>query len=147
MIDTGNYYTLNHLALITGLTDRTLRNYLSVGLLRGEKINGLWHFTPEQVEEFLHNPAVQPSILAKYNAIIYDFLLDNSKQTAESCVILDLPDGERKKTAEFFCYEISNDPTYHDLRFAYNALSGTPRVILKGRAEQVNRLLEKFYRQ
>ena len=36
MTDTGNYYVLNHLVLITGLTDRTLRSYIASGILQGE---------------------------------------------------------------------------------------------------------------
>ncbi len=43
----GNYYLISHLVLSTGLTDRTIRNYIASGILQGEKINGLWHFTPE----------------------------------------------------------------------------------------------------
>lgn len=74
-----NLYLINHLVLITGLTDRTIRSYISSGILKGEKINGIWHFTAEEVEDFIKNPAVRPSITAKNNAIIYDFLLDNSK--------------------------------------------------------------------
>lgn len=30
---TGNYYLISHLTLITGLTDRTIRNYISAGFL------------------------------------------------------------------------------------------------------------------
>ena len=33
-------YTLNDLALMTGFTTRTLRNYLTQGLLKGKKENG-----------------------------------------------------------------------------------------------------------
>ena len=80
MDNTGNYYLINHLVLSTGLTDRTIRNYISNGILQGEKINGLWHFTPEQVEAFICHPAVRPSILAKQNSAIYDFLLDDKKE-------------------------------------------------------------------
>ena len=75
-----NLYLINHLVLITGLTDRTIRSYISSGILKGEKINGIWHFTAEEVEDFIKNPAVRPRIIAKNNAIIYDFLLDNSKK-------------------------------------------------------------------
>ena len=57
----GNLYTLGHLVMFTGLTDRTLRSYIKLGFLEGEKINGLWHFTPEQVEKFIENEAVRPS--------------------------------------------------------------------------------------
>ena len=76
----GNYYLISHLVLSTGLTDRTIRNYIASGILQGEKINGLWHFTPEQVEHFLRHPAVRPSILAKNNGLVYDFLLYTRKQ-------------------------------------------------------------------
>ena len=78
---TGNYYLINHLVLITGLTDRTIRNYISNGILHGEKINGLWHFTPEEVESFIAHPAVRPSILAKHHSAVYDFLLEKQKRT------------------------------------------------------------------
>lgn len=37
----GEYYTINPVTLLTGLTDRTIRNYIRMGLLQGEKINGL----------------------------------------------------------------------------------------------------------
>lgn len=79
MEHTGNYYTLSQLALITGLTERTLRNYIISGILEGEKINGKWHFTSEQVDRFICHPSVRPSIVAKQNALIYDFLLKTRK--------------------------------------------------------------------
>lgn len=102
MENTGNYYLINHLVLITGLSDRTIRNYISSGILQGEKINGLWHFTPEQVECFICHPAVRPSILAKDHAAVYDFLFDSKKCTCETCVIMDLPGRARKKLRNTF---------------------------------------------
>lgn len=33
---TGNFYTINHIVLISGLTDRTIRSYIASGILRGE---------------------------------------------------------------------------------------------------------------
>ena len=86
MQDCENYYLISHLVLFTGLTDRTIRNHLSAGILQGEKINGLWHFTPEQVEAFVRHPAVRPGILAKNNALVYDFLLDHAKKEPEICI-------------------------------------------------------------
>ena len=58
--ETGNYYTLGHLSQITGLTDRTLRTYLSKGILEGEKINGVWHFTEVQLDAFSGTPPSAP---------------------------------------------------------------------------------------
>lgn len=141
---TGNYYNINSIVLISGLTDRTIRSYISSGILEGEKINGLWHFTPEQVEAFLRHSAVRPSILAKSNGIVYDFLLEDKKQTQETCMILDLPGEDKKAIAEFFCYAINNGD-YSDLQFRFDSVSGTPRVILRGDTAQVLALVSAYY--
>ena len=61
--ETGHYYTLGHLSQITGLTDRTLRTYLSKGILEGEKINGVWHFTEVQLDAFFRHPSVRPALI------------------------------------------------------------------------------------
>ena len=143
MENTGNYYLINHLVLFTGLTDRTIRNYISSGILQGEKINGLWHFTPEQVEHFICHPAVRPSILAKQHAIIYDFLLDNKKNDFEICMILDVPGKRKKEIAEYFCYRISNED-FQNIRFSFDGVTSVPRVILKGNAVEVLRLVNGF---
>ena len=139
----GNYYTIGHMVQFTGLTDRTIRNYIALGILEGEKINGIWHFTPEQVERFVRDPAVKPSIQAKKNAMVFDFLLGNPKAGRRACVILDLPGEDEKKTAEFFCHSIT-EGDYHDLRFSFDSLNGTPRVILSGDAGEVLPLVNAF---
>ena len=146
MQDTGNYYLISHLVLFTGLTDRTIRSYISSGILQGEKIEGIWHFTPEQVEEFVRHPAVRPSILAKNNALIYDFLLDTSKKQPEICMVLDLPGTDPKPAMEFFCYSISNGD-FQKIRFSYDGIGKMPRIILKGSASDVTALLTEYQRR
>ena len=142
-METGNYYLISHLVLFTGLTDRTIRSYLSSGILQGEKINGLWHFTPEEVEKFVCHPAVRPSILAKNNALIYDFLLDTSKKRSEICIILDLPGIDPKPAMEFFCYRITNGD-FKNIRFSFDAVGKLPRIILKGGASDVMTLITEY---
>ena len=44
-------YDLNELAQMTGFTTRTLRTYLKQGLLHGEKVGGVWRFTPEELDK------------------------------------------------------------------------------------------------
>lgn len=143
MENTGNYYLINHLVLFTGLTDRTIRSYISSGILQGEKINGLWHFTLEQVEAFMRHPAVRPSILAKNNSLIYDYLLDTRKAKQEACIILDLPGADKQAVAEYFCCRISNGG-YHDIRFSFDGVLDTARVILTGDTGEVLRLVDEF---
>ena len=143
MQDTGKYYVINHLVMFTGLSDRTIRNYFASGILQGEKINGLGHFTPEQVEEFVRHPAVRPSILAKNNGLVYDFLLDTKKTGQEMCVILDTPCADKKTVAEYFCYSI-NSGGYHNIQFSFDGVMETSRVILKGDAAEVLRLVNEY---
>ena len=138
-------YLISHLVLITGLSDRTIRNYIASGILKGEKINGIWHFTPEEVDAFLKNPVVRPSIIAKNNSVVYDFMLNDSKKEEEACVILDIPEAERKKTAEFFCYNISNGD-YKNINFSIDGNLKTPRVILRGKPSDVFGLINEYYK-
>lgn len=143
MQDTGNYYVINHLVMFTGLSDRTIRNYISSGILQGEKINGLWHFTPEQVEEFIRHPAVRPSILAKNNGLVYDFILDNKKSKEEICLILDTPCMDKKTVAEYFCDSISNGE-FSNIQFSFDGVMENTRVILKGDASEVLQLINEY---
>jgi len=140
--ETGNYYTLGHLSQITGLTDRTLRTYLKNGILEGEKISGIWHFTAAQLDAFLRHPTVRPSILAKNNAIVYDYMLDTKKTENRVCIILDLPNLDRVEASRFFCEAICYGD-YRDLRFSLDVID-SPRIILSGPMDQILSLVNSY---
>lgn len=142
MENEGNYFLIKHLVLCTGLTDRTIRNYIASGILEGELINGIWHFTPEQAEQFICHPAVRPSILAKQNATVYDFLA-HTADGQEVCTILDLPGISKKDVAEFFCYHINHDD-YQNIQFHFDGMRKNPRVILRGDLDTVLSLITDF---
>lgn len=138
------YYLINHVVMFTGLTDRTIRNYIATGILQGEKVNGQWRFTPEQVDSFVRNPLVRPSILAKNNSLVYDFLLEDKKTKQEICMVLDIPDGSKAAIAEFFCSHITNG-NYHDIKFSFDGVAKMARVIVKGDADEVLRLVNEYH--
>lgn len=141
---TGNYYCIGHIVQFTGLTDRTIRNYIASGFLEGEKINGLWHFTPEQVDAFMRHPAVRPSITAKKNSSVYDFLLNSGRDEHCCCMILDLPGVDKKDLTDFFCYAIGREDL-HNFQFSFDGLDKTPRVIIKGMTGEVLQLVNGYY--
>ena len=141
-------YTIHHVMLFTGLSERSIRGYIAAGFLRGEKINGLWHFTPEQVEGFTMHPSVRPSIVSKNKSIIYDFIIEDKKTEEMCCIVLDIPSGNRKKICEFFCYEINNGNYNIGFRFALDAPRGKNiRIILKGRTDEVLSLVNAYYKK
>ena len=137
------YYTLSDLALMSGLNDRTLRNYLSTGVLQGEKVDGKWQFTEEQGKAFMSHPMVKQSIQTKSNAIIYDFLSDDRKSEPECCMVIDIPTNHRADVSGFFCRKITFEP-YTNIRFSYNRCGKVSRVIIKGYLQDVIKIVSEF---
>lgn len=142
-----NYYTINQVATMTGLTARTIRNYLKSGLISGEKINGIWMFSAEEFCEMLSNPAIKPSIQAKSNAVIYDFIADDRKKVNKICTVLDLcaEDNEAEEISQFFCNTINSYPDAGDFSFKFEKHGRNVRVILTGTEETVMEILNRYY--
>lgn len=139
------YYSIADVVTMTGLSDRTIRHYISQNTLCGEKINGIWQFTAEQVCAFMNDPNVLPGIRAKKNALVYDFLADNHRREQELCLMADLPGEEPQAVSSFFCNAI-NGGNYESIQFSFDSLGGqTPRVILKGQPDEVMTLMQRFY--
>lgn len=141
-----NGYALSQIAQFTGLSDRTIRNYITAGILRGEKKDGRWYFSPEQVDDFVSHPAVRPSILAKNNGIVYDFLLDNKKTKQEICIILDVLCADKERLSDYFCDSI-NQGEFESIRFSFDGVMEHTRVILSGNAQEVLCLVNAYYDQ
>ena len=138
-------FSINDLAMMTGLSTRTIRNYLSAGFLTGEKVDGNWTFTAEQVEEFTQNKAVQPSIKAKKNAIVFDFLGSKPYSGDRMCAVLDLASKEAMPASVFFCERISECSPEAELHFASDPVGTGVRLILSGSPKDVMSLLNQFY--
>lgn len=102
-------FTLNELAKFTGLTTRTIRNYLNIGLIQGEKINGKWQFDEKELDRILTDPYIKLSIQSKKKGLVESFLLDDQKKTNEMCVILDsIQTTEERNTTIQFLNEFLN---------------------------------------
>ncbi|MBR6524622.1 MAG: helix-turn-helix domain-containing protein [Clostridia bacterium] len=138
-------YNLNQVAMFTGLTTRTLRNHLKLGVLKGEKIDGNWCFTAEDVEAYLKEPTIQQSISAKQHAIIYDFLTDAFKKENRICTIMDFPVSveEAMDISKFFCEIISEFGC--DVEFRFINERNFARFILAGSEEQVSTFMKAYY--
>ena len=141
-------YTMNDIASMTGLTTRTLRNYLKSGILCGEKEDGVWKFSEEQFAAFIEHPAVKPGIRAKRQSIVYDFLMADKKKESQTCVILDIPaeHDTAGKVAEFFCNRIK-EQTEDNVRFGFEWHKKNVRVILSGPENLVREIMECYYKR
>lgn len=139
-------YTINHVALMSGLSSRTVRNYMKLGFIEGEMINGVWHFSAETLGAFFDNPNVAPAIRAKRNALVFDFLADDYKQRDEMCVVIDelATLEEANAMSEFFCDAI-NRKWPGVFRFGFSFNGNRARVILTGPEDAVQQLLEDYH--
>ncbi len=139
-------YTINEVAIMSGLTTRTLRNYMKMNILNGEMVEGVWKFTEEDIADFFQNPYVKPSIQAKNKAIVFDFLAQNEKRISEMCTILDVcvEKDEAEEIAAFFCKEV-NKRNAGNLKFSFEKNGSHVRVILKGYEDVVMDILNAYY--
>lgn len=140
-------YSINDLAMITSLSTRTLRNYLNMGFLEGDKENGAWVFSHEQVQAFMENKAVQPAMRAKKNGIVLDFMSMKPEKQDKMCVILDLTAKEALSASTFFCRKISECEPEAELHFASDVLGSGVRMILSGSPRDVMSLINQYYSQ
>ena len=131
-------YTINELSIMTGLTTRTLRNYVKDGLLKGGKSTGQWLFTEEDISSFVSHPSVHPSIQAKNRAIIYDFLGNDRKKTNEICTIMDfyISQDEASEIVQNICTTISTS-NLENIRFSYECHDQHTRIILCGYSDTI----------
>lgn len=137
-------YNLNELALMTGLTTRTLRNYLRQGALNGEKIDGAWTFTVEEIEAFMADPAVRRAFESRQNAVVYDFLADDFKRANRICTIIDYAadDAEAEAISQFYC-DCARRASDVELRIGRRR--DIARVILSGSEDTVMDILRQYY--
>lgn len=138
-------YNLNDLAIMTGLTTRTLRNHLRQGTLTGEKRDGAWTFTTEDIEAFMENPQIRKLLESHRNAAVFDFLADGFKTANRACVILDyaVDDAEGEAISRFYCDCANREVS--DIQFSYARDRGLSRVILTCGEDQVLGILSQYY--
>lgn len=141
----SKWYGVEDIVRMSGLSERTVRSYLSMGLLEGEKADGAWRFTAEQFEAFLRQEMVSQSVRAKANGIVYDFLLVEKRREGAACLILDLPAAAGAAEAALRQRVVEGSNT-RELRcsYRYQAASGCARVILEGPPAQVASLASEL---
>lgn len=137
------FFTIGDICQCTGLTARTIRNYIRKGMLAGEKVEGIWRFSPEQYDAFMSDPNIKPSLEAKRNALVKDFMAVKGKKSSEMCVILDLPGAGGQEVADFFCRQLEPE-----LRLSFESSAERySRLILTGPPRSVLRALNRFYQE
>ena len=117
-------FTVEDIANMTSTSDRTIRNYLRNGLLKGRKIGGQWRFTMQDIKTFLDGGEAMKEMKKKQKQEILDFIDGvNSKLTGErqTCVIVDLYISQKDAIGlnEKICDFIAEN-MFSNMRFDYD---------------------------
>jgi hypothetical protein len=141
-------FTIEDLSIMTMLSTRTLRNYIAQGFLCGEKVEGAWRFTAEDLETFFKEDFVNQSIQSKKNGIVYNYLSNDAKEENSVCSIYDYTNIERDE-AEIICKRmvgLVNSNQYGKVMFSYsfNDKKKRVRIILTGAIMKICTLMNDF---
>ena len=82
-------YSIEDVSKMSGLTTRTIRNYLKDGLVHATKEDGKWVFTSDEYLDMLSNSYILAAIKTKNNAQVFDFLADEKKKSDSVCLVID----------------------------------------------------------
>lgn len=142
------FFTIDDLSTMTMLSTRTLRNYITQGFLDGEKIDGVWRFTTEDIETFLKEDFVNQSIQSKKNGIVFNYMSNDVKNESSVCSIYDFANIENDE-AENICkrmIELVNSNQYGKVTFSYsfNGKKKMVRIILTGTIIKIHTLMNDF---
>ncbi len=140
-------FTINEVAMMTGFTTRTLRNYISAGILEGEKIEGVWKFSVDDFTNFISNPNVISGIKSKRSAQALDFLADDKKKENYICTILDfyVDDEESAEISDFFCEQMNCSAPKSSTQFSLQRNGRNTRIILTGPEDIISEIMHNYY--
>ena len=94
-------YTISDIAKMTKLTDRTIRNYLAKGNLKGMKIGGQWRFSKNDIYALFNNDKFEDDMKQKTLQNIVDFFDSTDYETNHNmaCCIFSLLSPDVKSFA------------------------------------------------
>lgn len=135
-------YTVADVAQVTGMTSRTIRNYLKDGTLTGQKIGVQWRFTEEEIKKlFSRQLPGQESPMQ----IVRGFLAQQERQQTAFCVLVDFPGIEEPDGMHLY-HRLQDQAVAEccSVSYEYHVEGKLLRIALSGGAETVMRLLEQM---
>ena len=162
MMIPNKLYSVSEIAELLGVTERTVRNYIAQGLLRGKKIGAQWRFTEEDVMNLLENRQIAPeggdggdvppelAAINKKAAESINTLASFSEEDddipiARACMAIDYPAAEEavvKAAAERAMNMLATVTTdiIPTCDYVWVRESGCVRFLLTGTLEQVAKM-------
>ena len=138
-------YDIIQVSLMTGLTTRTLRNYMQMGILNGHKETGKWIFTEEELTAMFESSFVKQELEIKERAQVREFMERMQVDEPSGCLVYDLP-GEKQKVQDY-CNQLMECFNQHyavegnRLNCTYDERKKAGRFVLSGDASMIQKML------
>ena len=138
-------YSISDIAKLTKLTDRTIRNYLASGTLKGRKVGGQWRFTQQDVKALFYNDVFADDMLEKSEKNINKYINNEFEfnNHNNACTILNIVIEEKETRKEFF-RKVKEIPVDDDKkeRVSFIEENGKIKMIIIASFDYVNAIME-----
>lgn len=144
------WYTVADVAALTGLTSRTIRNYLKDGTLHGKKIGVQWRFTEDDINALFQEVDFAQKLQGIEDNLVADFLKETARDEETECRILDIPDvteEEWKRSLQKIRGEIDERKEgMPEFAWEYETEGNMLRVVIAGRPKDTERMVKRVKR-
>ena len=137
------YYTVADVAQVTGLTSRTIRNYLKDGTLTGQKIGVQWRFTEEEIRKLFSKQTPGGNTPSQ---LVRGFLGNQDSEQNICLTLMDFPHVDEKKGMSLYCEMkafADNDELISEITYEYHEDLQLLRVAVTGETGAVTDFLEQ----
>lgn len=135
-------YTVADVAEVTGMTSRTIRNYLKDGTLTGQKIGVQWRFTEDEIKKLFSRQMPGQSSPAQ---IVRGFLGEQERERDAFCALLDFPGVTEADGMELYRgLQEKRSDGIASMSYEYHDEGQLLRVAVSGDTRAVMDLLEQM---
>ena len=147
-------YTVEGVAELTGLTGRTIRNYIADGRLRGRKIGAQWRFTEQDIDALFEDvttrssapAAAEPAAPSGTPRQLAEFLIPSERDYACACAVVDVPadteplGAEISRRVDDFVAGCAADRP--EVAYSYDDDNAVARFIISGSLDLTAKLIK-----
>ncbi len=136
-------YTVADVASITGMTSRTIRNYLKDGSLTGVKIGVQWRFTEDEISKLFSRR--RPGTKSPSQAV--KAFLGEPDANAKSIILIDKPVNSAKAAdKEYEKTQAAGEdiPGVTCITYEFHESPGLLRIAVEGTTKGISELLKKL---
>ena len=140
-----NKYTVSDVARKVHMTERTIRNYLKDGILKGTRVGGQWRFSDQDLIDLSNNSIFRKKVSDIASSYAKEYI--DKKFVIEGdvtvCSIIDYKNSDQKYLDSLECEAVKIAREYRgNVRFTAISEDGRGRCTVVGTIECVNRILE-----